>query len=62
MDDITHNCRHCHEIARDPEHHTCGLNAAGGLPANQPHSPQAGAPVGTRAVDVASPNRARRAA
>lgn len=62
MDDITHNCQRCHEIARDPEHHTCGLNAAGGLPANQPHSPQVDAPVGDRTVDDTSLDRARRAA
>lgn len=37
MDDLTHNCPSCHEITRDPAHHTCGRTPAGTLPAAQPH-------------------------
>lgn len=38
MDDLTHNCGQCHEITRDPAHHTCGRTPEGTLPAHQPHA------------------------
>jgi len=38
MDDLTRNCPWCHEVTRDPAHHTCGRTPEGTLPANQPHT------------------------